>query len=46
MTERKTTSIKVDPNLWKEFKKHAIDEDKDLSDILEEMIRERLDTGK
>jgi len=46
MAERKTTSIKVDPNLWKEFKKHAIDEDKDLSDILEEMIRERLDTGK
>jgi hypothetical protein len=42
MAERKTTSIKVDPNLWKEFKKHAIDEDKDISDIMEEMIRERI----
>jgi len=42
MAERKTTSIKVDPELWKEFKKHAIDEDKDISDIMEEMIRERI----
>jgi hypothetical protein len=42
MAERKTTSIKVDPHLWKEFKKKAIDEDKDLSDILEEMIREKV----
>jgi len=46
MVERKTTSVKVDPKLWKELKKQAIDEDRDLSDILEEMIRERLDTGK
>jgi macrodomain Ter protein organizer (MatP/YcbG family) len=42
MAERKTTSIKVNPQLWKELKKQAIDEDKDLSDILEEMIRERV----
>jgi macrodomain Ter protein organizer (MatP/YcbG family) len=42
MTERKTTSIKVDPQLWKEFKKYAIDQDEDLSDILEKMIRERV----
>ena len=40
--ERKTTSIKVDPPLWKELKKRAIDRDKDLSDILEEMIRKEL----
>jgi len=40
--ERKTTSIKIEPNLWKEFKKHAIDQDKDLSDILEEIIRKEL----
>jgi len=40
--ERKTTSIKVDPRLWKEFKKYAIDQDKDLSDVLEEMIREKI----
>jgi hypothetical protein len=42
MAERKTTSIKVDPQLWKEFKKHAIDEDKDLSELLEEIIRKEL----
>ena len=42
MTERKTTSIKVNPELWKEFKKHAIDCDKDLSEILEEIIREKV----
>jgi hypothetical protein len=46
MAERKTTSIKVQPDLWKELKKRAIDEDKDLSDMLEEMIRDRLDTRK
>jgi len=40
--EKKTTSIKVNPDLWKEFKKHAIDRDKDLSDILEEMIKREL----
>ena len=42
MKERKTTSIKVDPELWKEFKKHAIDCDKDLSDVLEQMIKEKV----
>ena len=42
MAERKTTSIKVDPQLWKDFKKHAIDQDKDISDIIEEMIRREL----
>ena len=40
--EKKTTSIKVDPQLWKEFKKHAIDQDKDLSDVLEEIIKREL----
>jgi macrodomain Ter protein organizer (MatP/YcbG family) len=42
MMERKTTSIKVDPQLWKDFKKLAIDQDKDLSDVLEQMIREKV----
>jgi len=43
MPERKTTSIKVNPALWKEFKKYAIDQEKDLSDLLEEMIRRELE---
>ncbi len=42
MMERKTTSIKVDPQLWKDFKKFAIDQDKDLSDVLEQMIKEKV----
>jgi hypothetical protein len=37
--ERKTTSIKVDPELWKEFKKHAIDLDTDISDLVEQLIK-------
>ncbi|MCJ7505125.1 hypothetical protein MUP05_01445 [Candidatus Bathyarchaeota archaeon] len=40
--EKKTTSIKVNPDLWKDFKKYAIDQDRDLSDILEEMIRKKI----
>ena len=42
MSERKTTSIKVEPQLWKDFKKYAIDQDKDLSDVLEQMIKEKV----
>jgi len=42
MSDRKTTSIKVNPGLWKEFKKLAIDKDKDISDMLEQMIKEKV----
>jgi len=42
MAEKKTTSIKINPQLWKDFKKYAIDQEKDLSDILEEMIKEKV----
>jgi hypothetical protein len=42
MAARKTTSVKVDPELWKEFKKHAIDQDKDISSMLEEIIKREL----
>jgi len=44
MNERKTTSVKVNPDLWKEFKKLAIDKDKDLSDMLEQMIKEKVNS--
>ena len=40
--ERITTSIKINPNVWKEFKKYAIDENKEISTILEDMIKEKL----
>lgn len=42
MTERKTTSIKVDPQLWKEVKKYCIDKGIDVSDFIEGLIRKEL----
>lgn len=38
--ERKTTSIRVNPEIWKKVKKHCIDIDKDVSEYLEELIKE------
>jgi len=40
--QRKTTSIKIDPELWKRAKKKCIDDDKDISTYIEELIRENL----
>lgn len=40
--ERKTTSIKIDPLLWKEVRKHCIDEDIDISDYIERLIKNDL----
>jgi len=37
--ERKTTSIKIDPELWKKVKKHCIDKDLDISKYIEELIK-------
>ena len=39
---KKTTSIKVDPELWKKVKKHCIDKDMDISDFIEELLRKNL----
>lgn len=36
---RKTTSIKVDAELWKAVKKKCIDTDQDISDYIEELIK-------
>lgn len=33
--KRETTSIKIDPTVWKEAKKDAIDRDVDLSQLVE-----------
>lgn len=46
---RKTTSIKIDEELWKELKVNCIKKDKDISDYLEEIIKKQLNkssTGK
>ena len=37
--ERKTTSIKIDPELWKEVKKYCIDKEIDISEYLEGIIK-------
>ena len=45
MTERVTTSIKIDPELWKQAKHAAIDRGIDVSDLVEEAIRLWLKEG-
>jgi macrodomain Ter protein organizer (MatP/YcbG family) len=42
MAARKTTSIKVDPNLWRELKIMSIRQNKDISDQIENMIKQML----
>ncbi len=37
--ERKTTSLKIDTDLWRKVKKHCIDQNIDISEYLEEVIR-------
>lgn len=41
-TKKVTTSLKVNPELWKEAKKHCIDRDIDLSVYIEELIKKDL----
>ena len=40
--ERKVTSLKVDPELWKQAKKLAIDRGISLAELVEELIRKEL----
>ena len=40
--ERKTTSIKVSPQLWEDVKIFCIRQKIDISDWLEKIIREKL----
>lgn len=42
MIKRKTTSIKVNPDLWREFKVRSIRTNTDISDILDRMIRREM----
>lgn len=39
---KKTTSIKIDSEIWKDVKKHCIDEDMDISDFIESLIKKTL----
>lgn len=40
--KRKTTSIKIDEELWKYVKIHCVTESIDISDYLEELIKRDL----
>lgn len=42
MKERKTTSIKVNPELWEEVKIFCIKQKTDISDWLEKIIKKNL----
>lgn len=40
--ERTTTSIKINPQLWKEVKKYCIDKDINISDLIEQLLKREL----
>lgn len=43
---KKTTSIKIDSEVWKKVKMHCIEKDIDISEYLEKIIRRDLQLGK
>ena len=43
--ERKTTSIKIDPSLWKKVKLHCIEHDLEISDYIEILVKKDLLNG-
>ena len=43
---KKTTSIKIDPELWKSVRKHCIDTEEDISEYIERIIKKDLSTIK
>lgn len=43
---KKTTSIKVDTELWKAVKKKCIDKDKEISKYIEDLIKNDLNIKK
>jgi post-segregation antitoxin (ccd killing protein) len=46
MAERKTTSIKVDPELWKKAKIYCIKKEIDISALVEELLKKELSREK
>jgi hypothetical protein len=41
-TQRKTTSIKIDPELWKKAKIYCIENNLDLSQLIDKLLKEEL----
>jgi macrodomain Ter protein organizer (MatP/YcbG family) len=44
--KRETRSIKIDPMLWKDAKKFAIDKDITISEFIEKLIEEAIKKDK
>ena len=42
MTERKTTSIKINPDLWIEARQYAIGKGISVSDLIEKLIKKEI----
>jgi predicted DNA-binding ribbon-helix-helix protein len=42
---RETTSIKINPNLWKEAKKYCIDNNITISQLIEKLIEKEINKG-
>ncbi|MFH1337556.1 MAG: hypothetical protein ABIH55_01640 [Nanoarchaeota archaeon] len=42
MSERSTVSVRIDPKLWKEARKKAIDMDMTISEFVERSIKEKI----
>jgi len=43
MADRKTTSIKINPDVWDRFKIYAIQKKIDMSELLEKMIEKEVE---
>lgn len=44
--KRETTSIKIDPELWKKAKKYCIDKDITVSELIEGLVKKELGNKK
>lgn len=42
MAERKTTSLRVDPEIWKKVRVHCAENDLDISEYIENLIKKDL----
>ncbi|MGV8152542.1 MAG: hypothetical protein ACP5OG_05665 [Candidatus Nanoarchaeia archaeon] len=45
MGTRVTKSLKIDPEIWKEMKKHCVDLEKEMSEYIEDLIKKDLKQG-
>jgi len=43
---KKKTSLVIEEDLWKEMKKHCIDLGKDMSEVIEDLIRKEVGKKK